>query len=110
MDECEKRTVIHRKVESYLYSFSCSLWERLSICPKTIFTSGNKPGDTIQLNNAAAVFRRIFEQSFSDTPKLMTLASCIQVVLSSADSSIIDSRQENNAVAKALENAAQIIQ
>lgn len=49
MDECKKRAEIHRKVKSYLMSYSCSLWERLSLCPKTIFTSENKPGDTIQL-------------------------------------------------------------
>ena len=87
-----------------------------------------------QLNNAAAVIRRILEQSFLDSPKLMALASRIQVVLFSADGSIIDSRQEItiadrnniasilnnspceetlsreeiNAIAKALENAAQI--
>ena len=88
----------------------------------------------MQLNNAAAVIRRILEQSFPNTPKLMALAGRVQVVLFSADGSIIDSRQEItiadrnsiawilnnspceetlsreeiNAVARALENAAQI--
>lgn len=88
----------------------------------------------MQLNNETAVIRRILEQSFPDFPKMMALASRIQVVLFSADGSIIDSRQEItiadrnniacilnnspceetlsceeiNAVAKALEDAAQI--
>lgn len=88
----------------------------------------------MQLNNSAAVIRRILEQSFPDSPKLMALANRIQMVLFSADGSIIDSRQEItiadrnniacilnnspceetlsreeiNAVAKALEKAVQI--
>lgn len=47
-----------------------------------------------QLNNAAAVVRRVLEQSFADHPKLMALAGHIQKVLFSADSIIIDSRRE----------------
>lgn len=47
-----------------------------------------------QLNNAAAVIRRVLKQSFPDNPKLLSLADNIHTILFTAGGTIIDSRHE----------------